>query len=88
MGDHLGVGGGGAHDREVGRGVLVELDQLVALRAAQPSRPDQCVEALPRVLVREHVGVEVHAVTLGSGRSRTAPVDLRWPGEQRDPRGG
>ena len=53
---------------------LVEVEQLVALRPGEPAaRGRQLVQTRPLVLVGEHVGIQVHAVTVGAGSGPPRP---------------
>ena len=61
MRDQRGVRCGRADHGQVGRHLLVALDELVALGAAQPAGVGELLEPLPLVRVREHVRVEIHA---------------------------
>ena len=64
VGDERRVRGRRTHHGQVGRHLRIALDELVALRPAEPARLHQLLEPCPLVRVREHVGVEVHADSL------------------------
>ena len=62
----------GAYDGQVGRDLLVALDQLVGLGSVQPALAGQRLEPLPLGRVRRDVGVEVHDRSLGCRRALRA----------------
>ncbi len=66
MGDQRGVGRRGADDRQVGRDLLVELDELIALGSGELADTEQLFEASPVTRVRDHVRIEVHTDSLGA----------------------
>ena len=68
VGDQSRVRGGGAYDGQVGRDLLVAVDELVGLPTAQRPPPAELLEPLPAAGVRGHEGVDVHAITLGSAQ--------------------
>ena len=59
--DERRVGRGRAQHRQVGGDLLVALDELVGLVAAQPALAQQRLEAGPVRVVCEHIRVQVHA---------------------------
>ena len=56
------------------RDLLVALDELVALVAGEPPAPGELLQPSPLVDVGVHVGVQVHAPTVRSGRRYPRPM--------------